>query len=41
MLKVEDLKVAYGRVVALHGASIRVEQGEVVTIIGSNGKFTK
>jgi branched-chain amino acid transport system ATP-binding protein len=37
MLKVEDLKVAYGRVVALHGASIRVEQGEVVTIIGSNG----
>lgn len=37
MLKVEDLRVAYGRVVALHGASIRVEQGEIVTIIGSNG----
>lgn len=37
MLKVENLRVAYGRVVALHGVSIRIEQGEIVTIIGSNG----
>ena len=37
MLKVEGLKVAYGRVVALHEVSMRVEQGEIVTIIGSNG----
>ena len=37
MLKVDILKVAYGRVEALHGVSIHVAQGEIVTIIGSNG----
>ena len=37
MLKVVDLKVAYGRVEALHGVTISVQQGEVVTIIGANG----
>ena len=37
MLKVDELKVAYGRVEALHGVSIEVAQGDVVTIIGSNG----
>src|ERR1700680_2473311 len=37
LLEVEDLKVVYGRVEALHGISLSVEQGEVVTLIGSNG----
>ncbi len=37
MLEVEKLKVAYGAVEALHGVSINVEQGEIVTIIGANG----
>ena len=37
MLEVEKLKVAYGAVEALHGVSIVVEQGEIVTIIGANG----
>jgi branched-chain amino acid transport system ATP-binding protein len=37
MLEVENLKVAYGRVVALHGVSIVVSEREIVTIIGANG----
>ena len=37
MLTVDNLKVAYGRVEALHGVSINVAQGEIVTIIGANG----
>ena len=37
MLKVDDLKVCYGRIEALHGVSIAVEKGEIVTIIGANG----
>lgn len=37
MLEVQELKVAYGAVEALHGVSIAVEQGEIVTIIGANG----
>lgn len=37
MLEVDNLKVAYGRVVALHGVSITVAEREIVTIIGANG----
>ena len=37
MLEVDNLKVAYGRVVALHGISITVAEREIVTIIGANG----
>jgi branched-chain amino acid transport system ATP-binding protein len=37
MLRVDNLKIAYGRVVALHGVSINITQGEIVTIIGANG----
>ena len=37
MLEVKDLVVRYGGIEALRGVSFRVEQGEVVTIIGSNG----
>jgi branched-chain amino acid transport system ATP-binding protein len=37
MLVVKDLSVSYGAVKALHGVSLEVNQGEVVTLIGSNG----
>ena len=37
MLKVEDLKVNYGAIEALHGLSFEVNQGETVTLIGANG----
>ena len=37
MLSVQDLRVDYGAIRALHGISLRVERGEVVTLIGSNG----
>lgn len=36
-LAVENLKVSYGAIQALHGISLRVERGEVVTLIGGNG----
>lgn len=37
MLSVENLQVNYGAIRALHGISLKVEQGEVVTLIGCNG----
>ncbi|NOX35744.1 MAG: ABC transporter ATP-binding protein [Deltaproteobacteria bacterium] len=37
MLEVTDLEVFYGNIQALHGISFKVEKGETVTIIGSNG----
>jgi len=37
MLVIKDLEVYYGAIHALKGLNIRVEQGEVVSIIGSNG----
>lgn len=37
MLNVENLSVSYGAIKALHGISLRVERGEIVTLIGSNG----
>jgi len=37
MLEVQNLKVSYGAVEALHGVSVSVSQGEIVTIIGANG----
>ena len=37
MLDIEDLHVSYGNIQALHGVSLRVEAGELVTIVGSNG----
>ena len=37
LLSVEDLVVAYGAIEALHGLSISVREGEIVTLIGANG----
>jgi branched-chain amino acid transport system ATP-binding protein len=37
MLEVKDLHTFYGTIQALSGISIEVEEGEVVTLIGSNG----
>lgn len=36
-LELRDLRVSYGKVEALHGISVHVEQGEIVTILGANG----
>ena len=36
-LKIENLKVSYGNIKALHGISFTVEPGEILTIIGANG----
>ena len=37
MLVVENLVAGYGKVTVLHGITMRVEQGQLVTLIGSNG----
>ena len=37
MLTVSDLHTAYGKIEALKGISIHVEEGEIVTLIGANG----
>lgn len=37
MLEIENLEVGYGTIKALHGVSLRVSQGSIVTLIGANG----
>lgn len=37
LLEVDNLHVAYGAVNALHGVAFKVEQGEILTLIGANG----
>src|SRR5262249_52222914 len=37
MLAVDDIHVYYGNIAALKGLSFKVEQGEIVTLLGSNG----
>jgi len=36
-LKISNLQAAYGKVEVLHGISLEVPKGKVVTLIGSNG----
>ena len=37
LLKVTDLRASYGKIEALKGISIEVNEGEIVTLIGANG----
>jgi branched-chain amino acid transport system ATP-binding protein len=37
MLEVKDLSVAYGKIVAVKSLSLEVHEGEIVTLLGSNG----
>ena len=37
MLSIENVKSAYGRIEVLHGVTLHVEAGEIVTLIGANG----
>jgi branched-chain amino acid transport system ATP-binding protein len=37
VLHIEGLRSGYGRIEVLHGVSLSVERGEIVTLIGANG----
>jgi branched-chain amino acid transport system ATP-binding protein len=37
MLEIKNLTVSYGVITALHGISLSVQSGSIVTLIGSNG----
>src|SRR2546430_17304601 len=37
VLAVEDVRSSYGRIEALHGVSINIAAGEIVTLLGANG----
>ena len=37
MLKIDDIAVSYGNIEALHGISMEVEAGGIVSLIGANG----
>jgi branched-chain amino acid transport system ATP-binding protein len=37
LLEIDNITLLYGRIQALHGISLTVEEGEVVALIGANG----
>lgn len=37
MLELENVTAGYGSITALHGISLRVEKGSIVTLVGANG----
>lgn len=37
MLEIKNLVVNYGAITALHGVTLQVRQGDIVTLIGANG----
>jgi branched-chain amino acid transport system ATP-binding protein len=37
LLEIKDIRVHYGKIEALSGVSIKVDEGEIVTLIGANG----
>lgn len=41
MLEIKDLNVSYGAIHAIHGVSLDVKDGEIVSLIGANGAGKK
>jgi branched-chain amino acid transport system ATP-binding protein len=37
LLEIEDIHVYYGKIAALKGVTLQVDEGEIVTLIGANG----
>jgi len=37
MVRIEDLKVAYGKIQALWGVSLEIAEGQIVALVGANG----
>jgi len=37
LLELKDIRIRYGGAEAVRGLSLHVEEGEIVTVIGSNG----
>jgi branched-chain amino acid transport system ATP-binding protein len=37
MLEVNEMEVGYGSITAVHGISLHVKQGSIVTLVGANG----
>ncbi|HJR89997.1 MAG TPA: ATP-binding cassette domain-containing protein, partial [Aeromicrobium sp.] len=37
LLEVDDISVHYGRIQAIEGITLSVDEGEVVSLIGANG----
>ena len=37
MLKIDGIYVNYGNFEALHGISLKVEEGKIVALVGGNG----
>jgi branched-chain amino acid transport system ATP-binding protein len=37
LLELDNVRLAYGRIQALHGISLHIDEGEIVALIGANG----
>jgi branched-chain amino acid transport system ATP-binding protein len=37
LLELEEVRTGYGQIEVLHGISLKVDEGEIVTLIGANG----
>ena len=41
MLNIDDIHVYYGAIHAIKGVSFEVNEGEIVALIGANGRIKK